>query len=127
MSAKHLISFIFVSMCIGTVYSQTTNPNIKPSFNIFINPQQQHRPEIKPKTIVNNDIEAYYFQDTIFFTFNVDLGNAYIIVVNTTSNESWEGNISGIGTTSITLSDDEGSYHISIYTDDTEYVGFFTL
>ena len=76
---------------------------------------------------LNVDIEATYVDGTLTFVFNVDLGNADIIVTNTTTGESWYDGVNGVGSTVITLSGDEGCYEIYIYTDCGDYSGTFII
>lgn len=76
---------------------------------------------------LNVDIEATYLDAEIFFVFNVDLGNADIVVTNTTTGESWYDGVNGVGSTVITLSGDEGCYEIYIYTDCGDYSGTFII
>lgn len=76
---------------------------------------------------LNVDIEATYVDGTLTFVFNVDLGNADIVVTNTTTGESWYDGVNGVGSTVITLSGDEGCYEIYIYTDCGDYSGTFII
>ena len=85
-------------------------------------------PNEKPKPLsLLQDIEATYLNGEIFFVFNVDLGNANIVITNTTTGESWYDGVNGIGSTVITLSGDEGYYIIHIYTDCGDYSGSFII
>ena len=105
------------------------NPNLNPNldFTVDIEPGKKPIPTVKPRTIVNNDISAHYSYGELFFTFNVNLDHADIVVTNTTTGESWYDGVNGIGSTVITLSGDEGYYIIHIYTDYGEYYGEFTI
>lgn len=76
---------------------------------------------------LNVDIEATYVDGTLTFLFNRDLGNADIVVTNTTTGESWYDGVNGVGSTVITLSGDEGCYEIYIYTDCGDYTGTFII
>lgn len=76
---------------------------------------------------LNVDIEATYVDGTLTFLFNRDLGNADIVVTNTTTGESWYDGVNGVGSTVITLSGDEGCYEIYIYTDCGDYSGTFII
>ena len=85
-------------------------------------------PNEKPKPLsLLQDIEATYLNGEIFFVFNVDLGNVNIVITNTSTGESWYDGVNGVGTTSITLSGDEGYYEIYIYTDCGDYSGTFII
>ena len=65
--------------------------------------------------------------DELTITLSEDLGNAEIVVTNTTTGESWYDGVNGIGSTVITLSGDEGYYIIHIYTDCGDYSGSFII
>ena len=81
----------------------------------------------KPRTPVQPDIEAYYGNEMLTFIFNRELGDADIVVTNLTTGDIWSGSASGICSTTILLSGDEGYYQISIFTENEEYFGEFSL
>lgn len=76
---------------------------------------------------LNVDIEATYVDGTLTFLFNRDLGNADIVVTNTTTGESWYDSIDGMGAATLILSGDEGYYEIYIYTNYGDYIGTFII
>lgn len=127
MKKSIFLSIVLMLTSIGTLFAQNTNPNVDLDFSVEIKPGQPIRPTIKPRTIVNTDIEAYYSYGELSLTFNVDLGNADIVVTNTTTCESWYDSVNGVGATSIALSGDEGYYEIYIYTDCGDYTGTFII
>lgn len=123
MKRKFLIlSFVFLSL-LG-VKAQSINPVIYPDLEIEIKPT---RPIIRPRSITESDIEAYYSNEVLTLIFNKDLGNADIVVTNLTTGDIWSGSASGICSTTILLSGDDGYYQISIFTDNEEYFGEFSL
>lgn len=119
------ITLVLLSTC--TLFAHMSNPNQDLDFSVGIKPGKTPIPSIKPKTIVNNDIDAYYSYGELSLMFNVDLGNADIVVTNTATGESWYDSVNGVGTASFTLSGDEGYYIIYIYTDYGEYYGEFII
>lgn len=121
------LSFVFALMSFGTLSAQTPDPNPDLDFDVDINPGKSPIPTIKPKTIVYEEIEAHYSSMVLSFVFNADLGNAHIVVTNTTTGESWYDGVNGVGVTSIMLSGDEGYYEIYIYTDRGDYNGEFVI
>ena len=121
------LSFVFALMSFGTLSAQTPDPNPDLDFDVDINPGKSPIPTIKPKTIVYEEIEAHYSSMVLSFVFNADLGNADIVVTNTTTGESWHDSVNGVGSTVITLSGDEGCYIITVYTDSGEYYGEFII
>ena len=82
---------------------------------------------LKPRTPVQPDIEACYSNEMLTLIFNNDLGDADIVVTNLTTGDIWSGSASGICSTTIPLSGDEGYYQISIRTDNEDYIGEFSL
>lgn len=115
---------LFCAILISSV-SNADNPTKKPPIlgDIPIDPN----PTIPRPLSLNADIEASYYDGVLTFVINRDLGNADIIVTNTTTGESWCGGVNGVGSTVITLSGDEGYYIIYIYTDYDEYYGEFII
>ncbi len=122
---KTILTTLCVLFSVCALFAQTPDSNPDFDFSVEIHPNP--KPTIRPKTIVNNDIEAYYLYGELSLTFNVDLGNADIVVTNTTTGESWYDSVNGVGATSITLSGDEGYYEIYIYTDCGDYTGTFII
>ena len=80
----------------------------------------------RPLSLVE-DVEAYYYDDLLSVSFNVDLGDANLVVVNTTTGESWSDSVNGVCTATLALSGDEGYYEIYIYTDCGDYSGTFII
>lgn len=89
-------------------------------------PLNPNLPTNEPRTIVLG-VEAYYFFGNVAVIFNADLGDADIVVVNTTTGESWSNSVNGVGTATLALSGDEGYYEIYIYTDCGDYTGTFII
>lgn len=106
--------------------ASTTEPVID-SITVEIKPSPSKNPSVKPRSIVDNDIEATYYAGVLTFLFNVDLGNATIVVCNLNTGEEWSGSTDGMGVETIVMSGDEGYYTITIYTDYGEYSGEFSL
>ena len=116
---------LFCAILIASV-SNADNPN-SPSTGVPLPiVPEPINPKPKPLSLLQ-DIEATYLDAEIFFVFNVDLGNADIVVTNTTTGESWYDGVNGVGSTVITLSGDEGCYIINVYTDSGEYYGEFII
>ena len=67
------------------------------------------------------------YDGVLTLMFNVDLGDADITVTNLSTGDIWWDSVSGVGTTAIMLSGDEGYYEVHITTDRGEYSGAFTL
>ena len=119
-----LLCFAFLSL-LG-VKAQSINPVIYPDLEIEIRPTKPIVP-VKPRSITESDIEAYYSNEALTLIFNTDLGDADIVVTNITTGDIWSGSASGICSTTIALSGDEGYYQISIFTDNEEYFGEFNI
>lgn len=119
---KKLFSLALVLFSAGVVFAQTPNP-------IPIIPTPKPTPPYppKPRTPELVDIEAYYSNEALTLIFNSDLGDADIVVTNLTTGDIWSGSASGVCSTTILLSGDEGYYQISIFTDNEEYFGEFSL
>ena len=116
---------LFCAILIASV-SSADNPN-SPSIGVPLPiVPEPINPKPKPLSLLQ-DIEATYLDAEIFFVFNVDLGNADIVVTNTTTGESWYEGVNGVGSTVITLSGVEGCYEIYIYTDCGDYTGTFVI
>lgn len=104
----------------------TTPPTLPPTLpHIPINPSDPY-PNPKPLTL-DADIDASYYDGVLTLMFNVDLGDADITVTNLSTGDIWWDSVSGVGTTAIMLSGDEGYYEVHITTDRGEYSGAFTL
>ena len=118
---------LLASICISSLYA---NQITVEEYDIVIIPTtttSNEDREDKPRSIVDNDIEAAYYAGLLTFLFNVDLGNATIVVCNLNTGEEWSGSTDGMGVETILLSGDEGYYTITIYTDYGEYSGEFSL
>lgn len=119
-----LLSFAFLSQT--SADAQAILPTTYPGLVVEISPIPS-RPVIKPRSITESDIEAYYNNEALTLVFNKDLGDADIVVTNLATGDVWNDSVSGVCTTSIILSGDEGYYQVVIYTDNEEYAGEFTL
>ena len=119
-----LLSFAFLSQT--SADAQAILPTTYPGLVVEISPIPS-RPVIKPRSITESDIEAYYNNEALTLVFNKDLGDADIVVANLATGDVWNDSVSGVCTTSIILSGDEGYYQVVIYTDNEEYAGEFTL
>lgn len=120
---KFLLS-IFMLFSAGVVFAQqpkTIQIPIEPK------PYPQHPTPIKPRTPVQSDIEAYYSNEALTLIFNKDLGDADAVVSNLTTGDMWSASVSGVCSTTILLSGDEGYYQIVIYSDNEDYAGEFLL
>ena len=117
---KKLFSLALVLFSAGVVFAQTPNP---------ITPTPKPTPPYppKPRTPELVDIEAYYSNEALTLIFNKNLGDADIVVANLTTGDMWNNSVSGVCSTTLILSGDEGYYLISIYTDNGEYSGEFNL
>ena len=121
---KHLL--ILFLLCISTLGTFAQTPKNDFPKDIVILPTRPISTG-KPRTPVQPDIEACYSNEMLTLIFNNDLGDAAIVVTNLTPGDIWSGSASGICSTTILLSGDEGYYQISIFTDNEEYFGEFTL
>ena len=125
-------SLLVLALAVGFV-ALADNPTTPPppsdptsGDTIPITPIPTPIPKPKPLSL-NADIEASYYDGVLTFVFNADLGNAHIVVTNTTTGESWYDSVKGVGVTSIMLSGDEGYFEIYIYTDRGDYNGEFVI
>ena len=112
---KHLLAlltFLFVSG--GNVFAETLVPKPIPTKPI-------------PRQVVDCGIEAFYVDGIIILDFVENLGDADIVVTNLTTGDIWSGSATGICSTTILLSGDDGYYQIVIYTDNEDYFGEFSL
>lgn len=124
---RRIIILLLASICISSLYA---NQITVEEYDIVIIPTtttSNEDREDKPRSIVESDIEATYYAGVLTFLFNVDLGNATIVVCNLNTGEEWSGSTDGMGVETILLSGDEGYYTITIYTDYGEYSGEFSL
>ena len=119
---KKLFSLALVLFSAGGVFAQTPNP-----IPIIPTPKPPPPYPPKPRTPELVDIEAYYSNEALTLIFNKNLGDADIVVANLTTGDMWNNSVSGVCSTTLILSGDEGYYLISIYTDNGEYSGEFNL
>lgn len=118
--------YVFI-LLILTSYSVIADQPQKPSQGgeyIPIGPV--YNPQ-RPRTPMEFDSYGVILFDELTITLSEDLGNADIVVTNTTTGESWYDGVNGVGATSIALSGDEGYYEIYIYTDCGDYSGTFII
>lgn len=123
---KTLLLLCFAFMSLSNAGAQMVLPTIYSDLVISIR-RSKTQPPIKPLSIVQPDIEAYYGNEMLTFIFNRELGDADIVVTNLTTGDVWRGSATGICSTTILLSGDEGYYQIVIYTDNEDYFGEFSL
>ena len=123
---KTFLLLCFAFMSLSNAGAQMVLPTIYPDLVISIR-RSKTQPPIKPRSIVQPDIEAYYSNEMLTFIFNRELGDADIVVTNLTTGDIWSGSATGICSTTIPLSGDEGYYQIVIYTDNEDYFGEFSL
>lgn len=81
----------------------------------------------RPRTVCGSEIEAVYNLGLLTITFNEDLGDADIEVVNCSTGEAWFDAANGICSLTLALSNDPGTYIIYINTDQGLYQGSFIL
>lgn len=124
MKKAFLLLLLAAFLPLTSVDAQTNIPDPNTDLVISIRPT---RPVIKPRSITETPIEAYYCCDTLTLTFNENLGEANILVTNTSTGDVWSDNVAGLCTTSIMLPGAEGYYTITIYTDAGDYYGEFSL
>ena len=120
-----LLTFLFV--CGGNVFAETLA--IGDSNNTIPIPLRPKPIPTKPlpRQVVDCGIEAFYVDGIIILDFVENLGDADIVVTNLTTGDIWSGSASGICSTTIPLSGDEGYYQVVIYTENEEYFGEFSL
>lgn len=126
MKKVFLLLLIAAFLPLTSVVAQSNVPTLIPDLVVPIKPYKP-QPPIKPRSIVEPDIAAYYSNGAITIVFNADLGDADIVVTNLTTGDAWSDNVEGMGTTSIMLSDDAGYYTITIYTEAGDYYGEFSI
>lgn len=117
---------LLLALFIGTT-AYATNPIYDEPITIEISKQKQDKPGIKPRSIVERDVEATYCNGILTVVFNENLGDSNITVTNISSGEVWSDSVSGYGVATLFLSGDEGYYYISIETDNGQYTGEFEL
>lgn len=115
------LSLLALTVCFVALADNPKTP--PPGTPIPIDP----RPIIPQPLSIYTDIEANYCDGVVTFVVNRDLGVADIVVVNTTTGESWSDSVNGVGTATLALSGDEGYYEIYIYTDCGDYSGTFII
>ena len=122
-----LLASVLLLFC--SLFSHAQSPDFNHQITIEIKPSKKSdtTTEPKPRSLVESDIEGYYYGGVATFIFNRDLGDADIVVSNLTTGEQWHNSLSGIGSTSVVLSGDSGDYDVAIYTDNGDYYGYFTL
>ena len=117
---------LFILSLFASTFVFADNPTTPPTLpQIPIGPSDP-TPVPKPLTL-DADIDASYYDGVLTLIFNVDLGDADITVTNLSTGDIWWDSVSGVGTTAIMLSGDEGYYEVHISTDRGEYSGAFTL
>lgn len=121
-----LLVFFMAFVSFGSAEAQMVLPQAYPGLVVEISPISS-KPVIRPRSITESDIEAYYSNEVLTLIFNKDLGDADIVVTNLTTGDMWNGSVSGVCTTTILLSGDEGYYQVVIYTENEEYFGEFSL
>lgn len=126
MKKVFLLLLIAAFLPLTSVVAQSNDPTPNPDLVVPIKPFKP-QPPIKPRSIVEPDIAAYYSNGAITIVFNADLGEADIVVTNLTTGDAWSESVEGMGNTSIMLSDDAGYYTITIYTEAGDYYGEFSI
>lgn len=126
MKKVFLLLLIAAFLPLTSVVAQSNVPTLIPDLVVPIKPYKP-QPPIKPRSIVEPDIAAYYSNGAITIVFNADLGEADIVVTNLTTGDAWSDSVEGMGTTSIMLSDDAGYYTITICTEAGDYYGEFSI
>ncbi len=121
-----LLVFFMAFVSFGSAEAQMVLPQAYPGLVVEISPISS-KPVIRPRSITESDIEAYYSNEVLTLIFNKDLGDADIVVTNLATGDIWNGSVSGVCTTTIILSGEEGYYQISIRTDNEDYIGEFSL
>lgn len=120
-----LLTFLFVSG--GNVFAETLAiGDSNKTIPIPLMPKPIPTKPI-PRQVVDCGIEAFYVDGIIILDFVENLGDADIVVTNLTTGDVWSGSATGICSTTILLSGDDGYYQIVIYTENEEYFGEFSL
>lgn len=124
---KRFMLIMLAILCFMPSYIYADKPNNGDiPVNIPINPPIG-TPSNKPRSLVEQDIEASYCAGVLTVVFNENLGDSNITVTNISSGEVWSDSVSGYGVATLFLSGDEGYYYISIETDNGQYTGEFEL
>lgn len=124
---KRFMLIMLAILCFMPSYIYADKPNNGDTpINIPINPPIG-TPSNKPRSLVEQDIEASYCAGVLTVVFNENLGDSNITVTNISSGEVWSDSVSGYGVATLFLSGDEGYYYISIETDNGQYTGEFEL
>ena len=121
---KKLIILLSAILIASVAIADNPKPT-NPFGPIPINPKPLN-PNPQPLSL-RSDIEASYFNGALTVVFNADLGDADIVVSNLTTGEMWSDSVSGVCSTTLLLSGEEGYYEILIYTDCGEYTGEFEI
>lgn len=120
----------FVALLLALVVGVTafaTNPIFDEPITIEINKKKPLDPDIKPRTIVESDVEATYCAGVLTVMFNENLGDSDVMVANVSTGEVWSNSVNGFGVVNLLLSGDEGYYYITIDTEEGQYTGEFEL
>lgn len=125
LSLNKFAALLFVLFMGATVYA--SNPLFDEELTVEIEKKEPLPHNGKPRSLVERDVEATYCAGVLTLLFNVDLGDADIVVSNVTSGEVWSDSVNGYGVVTLFLSGEEGYYYIDISTDEEEYTGEFRL
>lgn len=120
----------FVALLLALVVGVTafaTNPIFDEPIIVEINKKKPLDPDIKPRSLVERDIEATYCAGVLTVMFNENLGDSDVTVANVSTGEVWSNSVNGFGVVTLLLSGDEGYYHITIDTEEGQYTGEFEL
>lgn len=124
---KRFMLIMLAIICFMPSYIYADKPNNGDTpINIPINPPIG-TPSNKPRSLVEQDIEATYCDGILTVVFNENLGDSNITVTNISSGEVWSDSISGYGIATLFLSGDEGYYYIAIDTEEGQYTGEYEL
>lgn len=124
---KRFMLIMLAILCFMPSYIYADKPNNGDiPVNIPINPPIG-TPSNKPRSLVEQDIEASYCAGVLTVVFNENLGDSNITVTNISSGEVWSDSISGYGIATLFLSGDEGYYYIAIDTEEGQYTGEYEL
>ena len=126
MKRLFLLVFFMTFMSLASAEAQQVIPQDGSGLVVEIRPLNP-KPTIRPRYITESDIEAYYSNEALTLIFNKDLGDADAVVSNLTTGDMWSASVSGVCSTTILLSGDEGYYQIVIYSEEGDYVGEFSL
>lgn len=107
--------------------AKATQPIIDSELSIEIKKKDSEDFGGRPRTVCGSEIEAVYNLGLLTITFNENLGDADIEVVNCSTGEAWFDVANGICSLTFALSNDPGTYIIYITTDQGLYQGSFIL